>query len=154
MAWRQIGTVSITASDLQARVGVVDLPPSGGLEVRIKQISPAETSLFRSGLFYVSTGSGRTLGTRRFWGHTEGEDYVLGGPGYSTNAGSGVLWIEPRLINLRALKHPSLSPWVLEVWADEPGSLPSDRFESPGFVNPVDRLLRLVRVGRQGRLQF
>jgi hypothetical protein len=155
MAWREIGTVSITASNFHVRVGVVDLPANGTLEVRIKQLSPSVTSLFRAGLLYVTTGVGRTLGTRKFWGHLEGEDYVLGGPGFSSTAGSGILWIEPRTLNLRALRSPALSPWTLQVWADEPSTLPADRFESPGFIqSTTDRLLRLMRVGRQGRISF
>lgn len=117
MTWVSVGTVSLTASDFSKVVGTVQLPPSGGLEVRIRQVSPAETSLFRSGRFHVQTTSGRTFGTRRFWGHLEGEDYQLGGDGLTSDETQGQLVIEPGLLNLKALKHPDLSPWVLEVSA-------------------------------------
>lgn len=154
MAWRKVNTVSIGFEDFSVPVGTVALPPSGTLEVRIKQTSPADTSLFKAGLFYVTTGNGRTLGTRKFWGHLEGEDYVLGGPGYSTTSGFGELVIEPRYLNRRVLKNAAFSPWVLDVFVDEPSQLPADRHESPGFVNQLNRLLRLTRVGTQGRITF
>lgn len=115
MAWTSVGTVSITASLDEVVVGMVDLPPTGGLEVRIKQVSPAETSVFSAGRFFVRTTNGRTYGTRRFWGHIEGEDYQLGDAGYSSDEAQGELVIEPGRLNIRALKHPALSPWVLEV---------------------------------------
>jgi hypothetical protein len=83
----------------------------------VKQISPAETSVFRSGLLYVqTTGGGRDLGTRRFWGHLEGEDYVLGSADQVDLSGDGVLVVEPRLINRKALQNPAISPWILDVW--------------------------------------
>jgi hypothetical protein len=117
MAWTLVGRASITASDFTVDVGTVTLPASGALEVRVKQISPTETSVFRSGLLYVrTTTGGRELGSRRFWGHPEGEDYVLGSADQVDVGGEGVLVLEPRAINLKALKSPSLSPWVLDVW--------------------------------------
>jgi hypothetical protein len=117
MAWTLVGRATITAADFKVEVGTVTLPASGALEVRVKQISPAETSVFRSGLLYVrTTTGGRELGSKRFWGHLEGEDYVLGSAGQVDVGGEGVLVLEPRAINLKALKSPSLSPWVLDVW--------------------------------------
>jgi hypothetical protein len=155
MAWRVINRVSITATDLEVAVGPVEIPAQGTLEVRVKQISPLETSFFRYGLIYLKTAVGRTFGTRKFWGHLEGEDYVLGGPGFSAGHRDGFLWIEPRGVNRRILKHPaSGGPWVLEISADEGVQLPQDRVQSPGFVNTADRLLSLLRVGTQGRIRF
>jgi hypothetical protein len=115
MTWTSLGTVAITASLDEVVVGTVDLPPTGGLEVRIKQISPAETSVFSAGRFFVKTQFGRVYGTKRFWGHLEGEDYQLGSDGFSSEDAQGELCIEPGRLNRRALKHPSLSPWILEV---------------------------------------
>jgi len=154
MAWRKVGTVSLSFTDMEVPVGPVQLDPSGTLEVRIKQTSPVRSSIFRAGRFYVRTGSGRTLGTRKFWGHLEGEDYVLGGPGFSAQASTGILWIEPGWLNRQALKAPNWGPWVLEVSADEKGPLPADRVTAPGFVNSIAKLLLLKKVGSQGRITF
>jgi hypothetical protein len=155
MVWRIINRVSIGFSDFEVPVGPVEVPAQGTLEVRVKQISPLETSIFRYGLIYVKTAAGRTLGTRKFWGHIEGEDYVLGGPGYSAGSRDGFLWIDPRGINRKVLKHPaSGGPWILEISADEGVQLPQDRVQSPGFVNTADRLLALLRNGTLGRIGF
>jgi hypothetical protein len=117
MAWTLVGRATITGADLTVDVGEVTLPASGSLEVRVKQISPLETSLFRAGLIYVVTSTGgRELGVRKFWGHLEGEDVVLGSAGQVDVAGTGRLVIEPRAMNLKVAAHPSVGPWVLDVW--------------------------------------
>jgi hypothetical protein len=138
MSWTLVGRATITASDFTVDVGTVTLPASGALEVRVKQISPAETSVFRSGLLYVrTTTGGRELGTKRFWGHLEGEDYVLGSAGQVDMVGEGVLILEPRAINLKALKSPSLSPWVLDVWVRPLALATGDGGDGGGGTTPT-----------------
>lgn len=154
MAFRLVGTASISASDWTVPVGAVSLPSTGGLAVRIRQTSPAETSVFWAGLIYVDTAVGRILGSRRFWGHLEGEDHVLGGPGYRAELPTGVLKIEPRTWNRRALRYSSLSPWVLEVWADDAPDADTPTYQAPGFVDRLNRLLRLTPIGGLGRITF
>lgn len=151
MAWRVVGEVTLDAATFDKEVGWVELPPEGGIEIRVIQVSPADQAPYYSGLFWIRTDNGRTLGTRKFWGHTEGEDYRLGGD-LSTGAGRGMLMVSPRRINRRAFM--AGRNWVLRFLADEPSTLPADRYEAPGFVSTLDRLLRLVRVGTQGRVQF
>ena len=154
MSWRRVGTVSIRAADQLVEVGPVSIQGTDRVEVRIRQVSPVTTSVFVAGLFYVLSGNGRVLGSRKFWGHREGEDYVLGGEGYSSQDVSGVLMIEPRYLNRLALQHPDISPWVLEVSCREPGDLPADRVQAPGFVDQLNRLLGLTLSGRSGRITF
>jgi hypothetical protein len=147
MSWTSVGAVSITATVDVVVVGTVDLPPTGGLEVRIKQISPAETSVFSAGRFFVRTTSGRTLGTRRFWGHLEGEDYQLGDLGTSSDEAQGELVIEAGRLNVRALKHPALSPWNLEIWVRpwSPAAGGNATYNA-GFVSSAGAGLELMQV--------
>jgi hypothetical protein len=120
MAWELVGRATITGADFTVDVGEVTLPASGALEVRIKQVSPAEDALFRAGLVYVVTATGgRELGVAKFWGHPEGEDVVLGWPGQTDVSGTGRLLIEPRALNLKVAAHPGVGPWVLDVWVRE-----------------------------------
>lgn len=154
MGWRRVGTVSIRAADQLVTVGPVSIQSTDRVEVRIRQVSPETTSVFRAGLFYVLSGNGRVLGSHKFWGHREGEDYVLGGDGYSSQDVSGVLMIEPRYVNRQALKSPSISPWVLDVSYREPGDLPADRVQAPGFVDRLNKLLGLTLSGSSGRITF
>lgn len=152
MAWRLIGEVTLDAATFEKEVGWVELPPEGGIEVRVIQTSPADEAPYYNGLFWFRSGSGRTLGSRKFWGHTEGEDYRIGA-GLSSGSGRGMLMVSPRRINRRNFLAGNRT-WGLRFLADEPSTLPADRYESPGFVSNLDRLLRLVRVGQQGRIQF
>lgn len=152
MAWRLIGDVTLDSATFEKEVGWVDLPPMGGIEVRVIQTSPADQSPYYNGLMWIRTDSGRSLGSRKFWGHLEGEDYRVGAD-LSTGASRGLLMASPRRINRKNFLAGGRS-WRLQFWADEPSSLPQDRHQAPGFEDPVNRILPLVRVGTQGRIQF
>jgi hypothetical protein len=151
MAWRQIGSATLTATSDRARIGYVKTPPQGGIEVWVRQTSGGPN--FRLGycLLYLENQWGRELGTVKVWPKLSGEAYRLGA-GLSSMVGGGVLWLEPRSYNLRWLD--SQGSVSVEVFADEAGDLPQDRYRSPGFVNPVDVGLFLVQVGSAGRLRF
>jgi hypothetical protein len=114
MAWQEVGTVSLDGAAFAVDVGTVPLPATGGLEIRVQQLTPADEAPYRAGLMYIRTASGRTLGTRKFWGHPEGEDYALGTL-LSAEESSGVLVVEPRYLNLKALKAGRI--WQLQFWA-------------------------------------
>lgn len=149
MTWAFLGRVSITGTDLTVSVGTVAVPASGLLEVRIKQASPVDFSPFRAGLFYLVNTSGRPLGTSKFWGHLEGEDYVLGSAGMAAeDPGTADLIIEPRSINRRILTAPIIGPWVLDVWVrsiDASGSPVSVTYNG-SFVTGTGTGLTLAQV--------
>jgi hypothetical protein len=148
MAWQRVGAVSISAGDVQVVVGTVQIPAAGGLEVRIKQTGPADQGPFYSGLFFVRTTAGRTLGTRKFWGNPEGEDYRYG-EGLVSEESTGEFVIEPRLLNRKVLAaHPGRT-WNLEVWvnpavANPPGS--GEGFFIGGFASTAGAGLEMARV--------
>jgi hypothetical protein len=151
MAWRQIGSATLTAISDRARIGYIKAPPQGGVEVWVRQTSGG--SNFRMGycLLYMENEWGRELGTVKVWPKVAGEAYRLG-EGLSSVVGGGILWLEPRSYNLRWLD--SMGSVSVEVFADEAGDLPRDRYRSPGFVDPVDVGLYLVQTGTSGRLRF
>jgi hypothetical protein len=111
--WTEVGTVSLDGTTESVSVGTVPLPSSGGVEIRIQQLTPPDDAPFRAGLVYIKTASGRTYGTRKFWGHPEGEDYLVGS-GMSSEDEYGVLTVEPRYLNLKALK--AGRTWQLRFW--------------------------------------
>lgn len=145
MAWDEVGTVSLDGTASAVPVGTVALPPSNGIEVRVKQLTPADESPYRAGLIYVKTPSGRTVGTRKFWGHPEGEDYALG-EGLTSEEGVGTLWVEPRYLNLKALKAGRI--WRLQFWYRPNPSPPSGGVSTfaGGFVDTAGAGLALARV--------
>lgn len=151
MAWREVGTATLTATSSRARIGFVKVPPQGGIEVWVRQVSGGPN--FRLGycLLYLENQWGRELGTIKIWPVVGGEAYRLGA-GLSSLVGGGILWLEPRSYNLRWLD--SMGSVSVEVSVDEAEDLPGDRYRSPGFVDPLDVGLYLVQVGASGRLRF
>lgn len=144
--WTEVGTVSLDGTQEAVEVGAVPLPASGGVEVRVQQLTPADEAPFRSGLLYVKTASGRTLGTRRFWGHPEGEDYALGAL-LSAEESSGALVVEPRYMNLKALKAGRV--WQLRCWIrflPATGGGGGAGTYAGGFVSTAGAGLELARV--------
>ena len=155
MAWQEIGTVTLNASSVADEVGTVTVPAKGGLEVRIQSLTPDGEAPYRAGLFYVRTTSGRTLGSRKFWGHNEGEDYVLG-YSQSSEETTGTLVVEPRYMNLRSLS--TGRTWTLRFWVQplpEPGgtsSLPSVKYKATNGVR--DLVWNLVIPKALARISF
>lgn len=151
MAWRSVGSATLTAATDRARIGYVKLPPQDGIEVMVRQTSGASNFKLGYCLLYVENSEGRELGTIKVWPKLAGEAYKLGA-GLSSVVGGGIIWVEPRSYNLRWIQ--AMGPVSLEVFADEEEDLPPDRFEAPGFSTGDDRVLHLVRVGTAGRLRF
>lgn len=146
MAWEEVGTVSLDGAADVVAVGTVALPAAGGLEIRVQQLTPSDEAPYRAGLMYVRTASGRTLGSRKFWGHPEGEDYALGTL-LSAEEGSGVLTVEPRYLNLKALK--AGRRWELRFWArpaPAPGGGGGGAALAGSFVTATGVGLTLARV--------
>jgi len=151
MAWRSVGSATLTATTERARVGSVTVPPQGGVELWVRQTSGGPNFKLGYCLLYLENSWGRELGTIKVWPKVSGEAYRLG-TGLSSLVGGGLIWLEPRSYNLRWIK--VLGSVSLEVFADEPGTLPQDRFRSPGFVTASDFGLALIGVGSSGRLRF
>jgi hypothetical protein len=151
MAWRSLGSATLTADSDRARIGFVKVPPQGGVEVMVRQTSGATN--FRMGycLLYLENQWGRELGTVKVWPKLTGEAYRLGA-GLSSLVGGGIIWVEPRSYNLWWIRE--MGQVSLEVFADEASDLPADRYRAPGFVDGVDRGLYLVTAGASGRLRF
>jgi hypothetical protein len=151
MAWRVVGAVTLTAQTVRARVGYVQVPPFGGVELRVRQTSGYPNFPMGFFLLYLENTWGRELGTIKAWAKTVGECYRLGS-GLSSMVGGGLLWAEPRAYNRRWME--TMGAVGLEVWADETSDLPSDRYQAPGLVDGSDRGLPVVRAGSLGRVRF
>jgi hypothetical protein len=151
MAWTRIGTVTVSPETELAVIGPVTVPQVGGVEVSVRQISPAGPFRFAYGLLSFESGNGRDLGTVKVWATEQHTSYRLG-DGLSTQDPDGRLVFEPRSYNLRWVK--AGWPWTLEFLADVGTVLPPDRFRSPGFVDGLNRLLGLAAAGSTGRVQF
>ena len=152
MTWRRVGSLTVTASDDVLTVGPLSFSPNDGIQVRVVQTSPVSVWKYSYGLLWVETIYGRDLGTIKVYGHTEGADYRLGA-GLSSLLGDGVLKFSPRLWNRKWLQ-ASGETWGLQFWADEPGDLPTDRYEAPGFQTTDKVNIPVVLVGTAGRLSF
>jgi hypothetical protein len=151
MAWTRVGSVTVRPETKEAVIGVIDVPPQGGVELMIRQVNPAQGFRFAYGLVSLLTPRGRELGTVKAWTGPEWSAFRLG-EGLSCLAGGGQLVFEPRAINLRWIK--AGFPWEVEFMADVGYQLPADRHLAPGFQDPINRVLQLVRVGSQGRVRF
>lgn len=151
MAWTRIGSVTVRPESDEVVVGAIEVPPQDGIEVMVRQTSPAQGFRFAYGILSYRSLNGKELGSVKVWAGPDWEAYKLGA-GLSALYRSGALLFRPRSVNLRWVK--AGFPWSLEFMADVGFDLPADRFKAPGFVGFDDRVLPLVRVGTQGRLQF
>jgi len=151
MAWTRIGSVTVRPESDEVVVGTIEVPPQDGIEVMVRQTSPVQGFRFAYGILSYRSLNGKELGSVKVWAGPDWEAVRLG-DGLSALYRSGVLLFRPRSANLRWVK--AGFPWSLEFMADIGFDLPADRHRTPGFVDAVDRLLPLVRVGTQGRVQF
>lgn len=153
MAWQDLGSITVGPLTTSVTIGPVNLPPFGGIVVRVRQIGGQSPWPFSYGLLWVANSHGRELGTIKVYGHVEGESYRLGA-GLPSLLGGGMLSFAPRLYNTRWLR-ASGTRWTLAFEYDSPGTeLPQDRVQSPGFQDVSGRLLPLVGVGSLGRVRF
>ena len=151
MAWTRIGSVTVRPESDEVVVGAIEVPPQDGIEVMVRQTSPVQGFRFAYGILSYRSLNGKELGSVKVWAGPDWEAVRLG-DGLSALYRSGVLLFRPRSTNLRWVK--AGFPWSLEFMAAIGVDLPADRHRTPGFVDAVDRLLPLVRVGTQGRIQF
>jgi hypothetical protein len=151
MAWTRVGSITVRPESDVVRVGVIEVPPQGGIELMVRQVSPYQGFNFAYGLVSFRSPLGRELGTVKCWPGPEWTAFALG-EGLSSLSRAGELLFEPRSYNLRWVK--AGFPWSVEFMADIGFDLPQDRVRVPGFVNTIDILLPLVKVGTQGRIQF
>jgi len=151
MAWTRVGEVTIRPESDEVRVGVIEVPPQGGIELMVRQTSPYQGFRFAFGILSFKSALGRELGTVRCYPSPEWTAIKLG-EGLSSLSRSGELLFEPRSYNLAWIQRGFV--WSIEFMADIGFDLPPDRVRVPGLVNPFDILLPLVKVGTQGRIQF
>jgi hypothetical protein len=143
MAWQEVGTINLDGSLQSVPVGAVPIPSSGGLEIRVQQLTPADEALFRAGLLYVRTTNGRTLGSTKFWGHAEGEDYPLGTL-LTSEETTGTLYCEPRWLNLKSLKGGRT--WTLKFWVQPLEANVQAREAARSFASTAGAGLNLIQV--------
>jgi hypothetical protein len=151
MVWTRVGSITVRPESDEVRVGVIEVPPQGGIELMVRQISPNQGFKFAFGLLSFRSALGRELGTVKCHPIPEWTALKLG-EGLSSLSRSGELLFEPRSYNLAWIRRGY--PWSVEFMADIGFDLPQDRVRVPGFVNTFDLDLPLVRVGTQGRIQF
>ena len=150
MTWAAVGSVSVGPTDREVVVGPLQVPPMGGIELKVRQTSPDRGFRFGYGVASFQARDGRPLGSVKFWAGPQWESFRLGA-GLSSSYRVGSLVIQPRSYNLRWIK--AGYSWGLEFRADQYTELPADR-ERGAFVSAADRLLRTIRVGTQARLLF
>jgi hypothetical protein len=150
MAWQSVGSVNIGPADSRVVVGPIEVPPDGGVELMVRQTTASPGFKFAYGIAAFESQGVRPLGSVRFWAGPTWESFRLGS-GLSSPNRIGSLVIEPRSYNLAWAKNGYR--WGLEFRADQFTELPQDR-EVGEFETEADRLLRLVKIGTQGRLQF
>lgn len=151
MAWRRIGQVTVTPETEEAVIGPVEVAGEGGIEVRVRELTPYRGFRFGYGLLSFVSPLGRELGSIKVHPKQSSEDYRLGA-GLTCQSRYGNLTFSPRAWNLRWVR--AGFPWTVEFYADVDVALPLDRHQTPGFVDAADRLLGLAGVGTQGRIQF
>ena len=94
-------------------LGPVTLQPEEDvLWVRVRQVSPVDPWPFSFGLLYFASADGRTLGTVKAYGHTEGELYRLG-VGRPPVVRTGRLYWYSRHYNLGWVKAKDPPSWTL-----------------------------------------
>lgn len=150
MAWQLIGSVTVSPTTTEATVGPIEVPTFGGVELKLRQVSPTP---FRwgYGLLSYRTGNGLELGTIKVWPRLEFSNYLLGA-GLTVSDNTGVLVFEPRAFNLRWVL--AGFPLTIEVLADLASNLPSDRFRADGFAVGSGAEVPLTLSGSLGRLTF
>lgn len=150
MAWQRIGIVTISPTTDEAVVGPIEVPYFDGIEVRVKLLSGPYPFQFGYGLLSYRSSNGKELGTIRVWPRNEASDYLLG-KGMTCQDTTGSLVFEPRTWSLRWVK--AGFSLIVEVSADLPSDLPTDRYQAPGFIaGGVERVL--AQVGNLGQLVF
>jgi len=151
MSWQRIGSITVGPESDEVQVGRIEVPSQGGIELMCRQTSPYQGFKFAYGLLSFESALGRELGTVKCWPVPEWTAFRLG-EGLSSLSGAGSLVFEPRSYNLYWVR--AGFPWSIEFMADIGLDLPADRVRVPGFVNTLDVILPLVKVGTQGRIQF
>lgn len=150
MAWRLVGSVTVTPTTAEAMVGPIEVPTYGGVDLKVRQTTPTP---FRwgYGLLSYRSANGLELGTIKVWPRLEFSYYKLGAAMTAAD-NTGALIFEPRSWNLRWVM--AGFPLTVEVLADLASDLPSDRYTATGFAVAAGRSLTLNKVGNLGRLDF
>ena len=109
-----LGIHSITYNTDHLDIGDVELNPGDDtLWVEVRQIEPVTPWPFSFGLLYFESIDGRTMGTVKAYGHTEGEIYRLG-VGRPPLERSGRLRFFSRHYNLQWVRSVEPPAWSLQ----------------------------------------
>lgn len=150
MAWTEVGTVEIGPTEDLAVVGSVEVPATGGLRIRVQQMT-ATPFRWGFGLLSYQSSAGLELGTIQVYPRTIPTSYLMGA-GMTVEDTTGQLIFEPRTWNLRWVQ--SGYTFAVKVLAFIGSLLPVDRYTAPGFLGDAGQVLTLVQVGDLGRLSF
>lgn len=150
MAWQLIGTATAVPGEPIQEVGPITVPTAGGVEIAVRSVVPVP---FRWGNGYIrfKSSNGYELGSVKVWPKPIRESYLLGQE-LTASINTGVLEFEARGHSIRWVM--AGFPLVVEVLADLPSDLPSDRTFVQGFLDSVGNVLDLVGAGTLGRLRF
>ena len=149
MAWQLIGSASVNPTTKEVVLGSIEVPTFGGVQVKVRQLSPTPFE-WGYGLLSYRSRNGLEMGTIKVWPRREFTNYLLGA-GLTVSDNTGVLIFEPRAFNLRWVR--AGFSLTVEVLADLASDLPSDRYKSDGFVFAGTEL-DLIQSGGLGRLSF
>jgi hypothetical protein len=150
MSWQTVGTVTISPTTDSAVVGPVEVPTTGGLRVKLRQVGSVP---FRwgFGLLSYESQNGLELGTIQVFPRPVFTSYLLG-PGMIVDDPQGQLIFEPRTWNLRWIQ--AGFDLAIEVLAYISAGLPVDRYTADGFSTSTGQLIPLILSGSLGRLNF
>lgn len=120
MTWSDLGSVSISASDLSVDLGPISLPAGHNrLYLRVTQLMPQENWRYSFGIASFVSTEGAELGAVKVYGNTDGQVFTLG-EGRTPLVGDGVLRFRPRHYNLRWVALTESPNWDLAFeWDSE-----------------------------------
>ena len=129
----EVGSVSVGPSDGQIIVGSFSLAEGADtLWVKVTQTAPTSANNFSYGILSWRSDEGRTLGSAKVYGRTEGEVYGLS-VGLSPLQRAGSILFEPRLYNLKWIRDGGPT-WSLSFSAHSGTQSPSGGDGSTGAV--------------------
>ena len=134
-----VGTVTVGPSSGLVVVGSFSLAEGADtLWVNVKQNSPSSANNFSYGILSWRSSDGRTLGSTKVYGRTEGEVYSLS-CGLSPLERGGSIVFEPRAYNLKWVRDGGPS-WSLSFSAASGQQFPPPDAAELGAVlgSPVD----------------
>ena len=117
MTWASVGTISVSPTDREIKVGDFSLDEEDDiLFFRVTQLSPDEEWNYSFGLLTWRSSQGQELGTTQVFGSVYGENYRLS-IGLPPLDRAGSVYFRPRSYNRNWINIADPPTWRLEIEA-------------------------------------